>query len=206
MVSRRKGSGNYSVAFRGRSAHAGRDFSAGRNAVLAAADFAVAIDRMNGTMPDVTINVGRIEGGGAVNVVPDRAVCRLNARASDPADPGRIEAELETNRGGDGLAAGGERDGARRISLAAENRCTPTQALMDAVTACGREIGLSLEWQASGGASDGNKLAAAGLPVVDTMGPRGGHLHSPREYLLLDSLTERAKLAAMVLLFICQGG
>lgn len=205
MVGRRKGSGNYSAVFRGRAAHAGRDFAAGRNAVLAAAEFAVAADRINGTMPDVTINVGRIDGGGAVNVVPDRAVCRLNARASDPADPPRIEAELKRLATETAL----RRDVASTVHGAFLSPPKvvdgPTQALMDAVTACGREIGLSLEWRNSGGASDGNKLAAAGLPVVDTMGPRGGNLHSPREYLLIDSLTQRAKLTALTLLWFSQG-
>ena len=94
LVGERKGSGNYNVVFHGRSAHAGRDFHAGRNAVLAAADFAVAANRINGTLPDVTVNVGRIDGGGPVNIVPDRAVCRLNARASDPNHPPIIESEL----------------------------------------------------------------------------------------------------------------
>ena len=47
--------------------------------------------------------------------------------------------------------------------------------------------------------------AAAGLPTVDTLGPRGGELHSPREYLLLDSLTERAKLAALLLMKLAAG-
>ena len=64
---------------------------------------------------------------------------------------------------------------------------------------------MTLSWRSSGGASDGNKLAAAGLPVVDTMGPRGGNLHSPQEYLLLDSLAERAKLAALVLIRLAEG-
>ena len=50
-----------------------------------------------------------------------------------------------------------------------------------------------------------NKIAAAGLPVVDTMGPRGGNLHSPQEYLLLDSLAERAKLSALLLMKLASG-
>jgi glutamate carboxypeptidase len=51
----------------------------------------------------------------------------------------------------------------------------------------------------SGGVCDGNNLAAHGLPVVDTMGVRGGAIHSDREYLLTDSLIERARLSALVL-------
>ena len=83
LVSERKGSGNFSLVVRGRAAHAGRDFSAGRNAIVAAADFAVAVHRLNGTIPEVTLNVARIDGGGPANVVPDLAVCRLNAGSRD---------------------------------------------------------------------------------------------------------------------------
>lgn len=205
LVSGRKGSGNFSVVFRGRSAHAGRDFQAGRNAVLAAADFAVAASKINGAMPDVTLNVGRIDGGGPVNVVPDLAVCRLNARASNPGDPPRIQSELA--RIADEVAG--------RLEVSAQlyggflsppkPLDAPMLSLLESIASCGRELGLSLAWRPSGGASDGNKLAAAGLPVIDTLGPRGGNLHSPEEYLLLDSLTERAKLAALFLLRFADG-
>jgi glutamate carboxypeptidase len=205
LVGERKGSGNYSVVFRGRSAHAGRDFQAGRNAVLAAAEFAVAANRINGTLPDVTLNVGRIDGGGPVNVVPDRAVCRLNARASDPNHPPQIESELRR------IAA--EISARQDVGASVHGQFlsppkpldAPTLSLLELIAACGRELGMSLAWRSSGGASDGNKLAAAGLPVVDTMGPRGGNLHSPQEYLLLDSLAERAKLAALVLMRLAEG-
>ncbi len=65
---------------------------------------------------------------------------------------------------------------------------------------CGAELGLKLSHCRSGGVSDGNQLAAAGLPNLDSLGPRGGRIHSHEEFLLLDSLTERAKLAAMLLI------
>jgi glutamate carboxypeptidase len=80
-----------------------------------------------------------------------------------------------------------------------------TQKLFEQVADCGRELGLSLTWRSSGGVSDGNKLAAAGLPVIDTLGPRGGGLHSAEEFLLLDSLTERAKLTALLLMKLGSG-
>jgi glutamate carboxypeptidase len=80
-----------------------------------------------------------------------------------------------------------------------------TEKLLSEVIACGKELGLTLAMRPSGGTCDGNRLAAAGLPNVDSLGVRGGQIHSPEEYLLLDSLTERAKLAALVLLKIANG-
>jgi glutamate carboxypeptidase len=51
----------------------------------------------------------------------------------------------------------------------------------------------------SGGVCDGNNIAACGVPVVDTMGVRGGAIHSPEEFLVIPSLGERAALSALVL-------
>ena len=56
-----------------------------------------------------------------------------------------------------------------------------------------------------GGVCDGNNLAAAGLAVVDTMGVRGGAIHSDREFLIVDSLSERARLAALTLMRLAEG-
>jgi glutamate carboxypeptidase len=60
-------------------------------------------------------------------------------------------------------------------------------------------------WQPSGGACDGNNLVAAGLPTIDSLGVRGGNLHSSEEYVFLDSLPERAKLTALLLMKIAAG-
>src|SRR4051794_34655612 len=80
MVTQRKGSGNFSVIFHGRSAHAGREIERGRNAVLAAARFAIDATAAISSVAGATINVGKIEGGGPVNVVPDLAILRVNLR------------------------------------------------------------------------------------------------------------------------------
>jgi glutamate carboxypeptidase len=65
-------------------------------------------------------------------------------------------------------------------------------------------LGVPISWRYSGGVSDGNQLAAAGLANIDSLGPRGGSIHSDNEFLLLDSLPERAKLAVSVLLHLAK--
>jgi len=205
MVSQRKGSGNFSIVIRGRSAHAGRDFHAGRNAIVAAAEFASACAKLNGMIPEATINVGRIDGGGPVNVVPELAIVRVNARVARRDDQSRIE--MEFDRIGAAVAARHEVS----VQIHGEFLSPPkvlddrTRELCAGIEECGRELDIPIRWRGSGGASDGNKLAAAGLPVIDTMGPRGGNLHSPAEFLLVDSLTERAKLCASLLLKLAGG-
>lgn len=200
LVGARKGSGNFTAILRGKPAHAGRDFQQGRNAIHAAAVMVVALEELNRTMAEVTVNVGRIDGGGPVNIVPDLAIVRFNMRVPTRDDQRKIEAKLQRI-----VKMIGQRDGIG-ITLTGGFTAPPrpmddaTLRLYQKVAECGEELGLSLHWQSSGGVSDANKLAAAGLPVVDTLGPRGGSLHSSDEFLLLDSLTERAKLSALLLM------
>ncbi|MCC6509988.1 MAG: M20/M25/M40 family metallo-hydrolase, partial [Pirellulaceae bacterium] len=94
LVGQRKGSGNFTVVVRGRAAHAGRDFAAGRNAIALASQLASALDRLNGKHPDTTINLGNFTGGGAVNVVPDLAILRWNVRVPDAAAQHWFERQL----------------------------------------------------------------------------------------------------------------
>ena len=202
LVSARKGSGNFSAVVTGRSAHAGRDPHLGRNAIHALGELIVKLAALNGASAGVTVNVGRVEGGGAVNVVPDRAACRFNVRVSNQEEQRLVEQRLATltaefnGREGYGLTIHG--------SFTAPPKPSHPD-LMKLVSDCGRELGMQLHWRSSGGTCDGNRLAAAGLPNVDSLGPRGGGMHSPGEFLVTESLAERAKLTALLLMKLAAG-
>ena len=199
MVSSRKGSWSYALVVHGKSAHVGRDITAGRNAIHALACCITAIAAMQDLDRGITVNVGRIDGGGPTNVVPDLAMCRFNVRCNELADHIHVLSQLRNlvaKINADGISA----------ELHETSNCPPkpitdaTSRLFDTVSHCGKELGLDLSWRPTGGVCDGNRLVAAGLPTIDTMGPRGGNLHSDSEFILLDSLVERASLTAMVLL------
>ncbi|MGN6122769.1 MAG: hydrolase, partial [Sphingomonas oligoaromativorans] len=81
-----------------------------------------------------------------------------------------------------------------------------TEKLFELVRECGEAIGQTIAWAPSGGVCDGNNIAAAGVPVVDTMGARGGAIHSGEEFLIVESLAERARLSALVLLELAERG
>jgi glutamate carboxypeptidase len=81
-----------------------------------------------------------------------------------------------------------------------------SESLFAFVRQCGAELNLDLNWRDTGGVCDGNNIAACGVPVVDTMGARGGAIHSADEFLIVDSLPERARLSALVLLRLAEGG
>ena len=197
LAGSRSGSGNYSVVVTGRSAHAGRNPEQGRNALVAAAALAVALTAF--ATQDLSVNPARIDGGSANNVVPDQAILRFNVR------PRTINAATRFSLQLDGLLArlGKEHDVAMHLHGGMTRPPKPLDApatrLFELVRDCGRELGQDIAWQHSGGVCDGNNIAACGVPVVDTMGVRGGAIHSPDEYLIVPSLVERAALSALVL-------
>ena len=77
--------------------------------------------------------------------------------------------------------------------------------LFELMADCGEKLGQEIAWKATGGCCDGNNLAAYGVPNIDTLGVRGGDIHSDREFVLLDSLSERASLSALFLLRLAAG-
>ena len=206
LVGARKGSGNFTAIVRGRAAHAGRDFHAGRSAIVGLAELITRVDAMQSDIEGATINCGKVEGGGALNIVPDLAIGRFNARATTPEQARVIESRLadlvrEVARARDGITID-LRGGFHAPPKVLDG---PTTRLMDLILDAARELGMNLTHHPSGGASDGNKLAAVGLPVVDTLGPVGGNLHSDREFVKILSLAERAKLTALVLIKLASG-
>ena len=198
-ICRRKGSGTFTVVVRGRAAHVGREFARGRSAVHALAALVDRVASWNDTVPGLIANTGFVTGGAAVNVVPDFALARLNLRVADSVQQEDAVARLNEciesvgrERGVEIELHGGFQSPPKGIDAGMEK-------LMREVEHAGGEVGVAVEWKESGGVCDGNKLAAAGLPNVDTMGVQGGEIHSDREYLQLDSLVPRAQLCATVL-------
>ncbi|USA38615.1 hydrolase [Pelagerythrobacter marinus] len=193
----RGGSGNYSLTVGGRSAHAGRNPQDGRNAIVAAAALVLGLKRLQAE--DCPVNPARIDGGSANNVVPDHAIVRFNIRPRSPDAAERFESGL--------VALVGEVQQAHEVAVSRHGGITRppkpvdrrAQKLFDLVRDCGAALGQDIAWQSTGGVCDGNNIAATGVPVVDTMGVRGGAIHSPDEFLIVPSLAERAALSALVL-------
>lgn len=198
LAGARPGSGNFSFTVRGKSAHAGRNPEDGRNALLAAADLALRLKAAVG--PTLSINPARIDGGSPNNVVPDLAVLRVNLRPATVEDQARAQALIE--------AAVAEVAAQHEVAIDTHGHfarppkpMTPElEALFGIVRQAGADLGQSIGWKSTGGVCDGNNIAACGVPVIDTMGARGGSIHSMEEYLIVDSLGERAALSALTIL------
>jgi glutamate carboxypeptidase len=203
LAGARPGSGNFSMVVHGRSAHAGRNPEDGRNALLAAADLALRLDKLK--RDGLTVNPSRIDGGGPTNVVPDLAILRVNLRPRTPELEAEAKREIETLVS----AIATERDVTIAIHGGFGRPPKPltseAEALFNLVRQAGADLGQSIAWQPSGGVCDGNNIAACGVPVVDTMGVRGGKIHSMEEFLIVDSLAERAALSALTIVRLAEG-
>ena len=199
----RGGTGNYSITFTGKSAHAGRNPQDGRNAIVAASDLVLRIKALEAE--DITVNPAKIEGGSANNVVPDLAVLRFNIRPKSTDAMSRFEAELEAliTQVAAQHDVGIHRHGG--VTRPPKPVDAKAQRLFDLVKACGAELGQQIGWKSTGGVCDGNNIAATGVPVVDTLGVRGGAIHSPDEFMIVPSLRERAALSALVLAKLSTG-
>jgi glutamate carboxypeptidase len=153
----------------------------------------------------VTVNVGAIEGGGPVNVVPDTAVVRFNVRVPD--DEAATWALAEVDRI---VAAISDLDGIAAELTGGFTRppkpLTPAQEqLVDWTERLAAILGQTVRFAASGGVCEGNNLAAAGCPNIDTLGPCGGALHSEDEFAIASSFGPRAQLSFLMLAAFASG-
>ncbi|NUT01614.1 MAG: hydrolase [Sphingomonas sp.] len=203
LAGARPGSGNFAITIHGRSAHAGRNPEDGRNALTAAAHLALLFEAMR--QPGLSVNPAKIDGGSPSNVVPDIAILRVNLRPATPelqrvanAMIDEAIALVSTEREVQIRKHGGFARPPKPMTPQAE-------ALFGLVKQAGADLGQAIGWQASGGVCDGNNISACGVPVVDTMGVRGGKIHSMEEFLIVESLKERAALSALTILRLAGG-
>ena len=204
LAGARKGSGNFHLIVTGKAAHAGRAFEEGRNAVAGAAIVAAALHGLNGQRDGVTVNVAKIAGGGPLNVVADNAVVRFNVRVPDAQSASWVEAavrEIAQTPPFEGLTL----DLHGGMTRAPKPMDASQTALFEAVRDAGSLLGQTIAWKPSGGVCEGNNLHAAGLPNIDTLGVRGGDIHSDQEFAWPDSFVERARLSALILAKIASG-
>lgn len=195
VVSARKGVSDFTIEIVGRAAHAGVEPERGRSAILEAAHKTIALQALNGRWPGVTVNVGVIRGGTRTNVVPERCVLEVDVRSPQEETLRAVEAEVEriaAEHTVPDVTATARRHAWHRPMEKQEGGAR-LAALAAAVAA---DLGFELRDTATGGASDANTTAAAGVPTLDGLGPVGGDDHGPREWIDLSSVVPRIALLA----------
>lgn len=192
----RKGTGTFEVVVHGRAAHAGLEPEKGINALVEAAEQVLRISRLTRPEMGTTVTPTLASAGTADNVVPDRAVIRVDARATEPAERHRVEqamASLVPVLEGATISVSG---GLGRPPMPA-SAATELFAIAQQVA---QRHGLGdVAGVAVGGGSDGNFTAALGVPTLDGLGAVGNGAHTLDEYVEVDTLAARTALVAGLL-------
>ncbi len=193
---RRKGVADYVLSVTGRSAHAGIEPEAGASAVHEIAHQIERIRALGGLGDGTTVNVGTVRGGRLSNVVADEASCAIDVRFWTKADGDAADSAIRS------LAP---RDGRCRLRLEGGTNRGPLEKtkasalLFERARRIAKDVGLALGEACTGGASDGNIASAAGLPVLDGLGPDGGGAHTLDEHVLLADVPRRIAFLAALL-------
>lgn len=198
----RMGSGQFMIEALGRSSHVGRDFRGGVSAVTALARAISAVgDIADPTKEDSFImSIGPVQGGSATNAVPDHAAAWGNARYPDASVAESMGKALDA-LGTPNQACEDHRPAVivrRSFNRPAKPLIPATESLALQARGVAEALGQQLPFASTGGVCDGNILQDAGLPTIDTLGVRGGGLHTPTEWIELASLVERCQLLAVL--------
>jgi glutamate carboxypeptidase len=191
LKSARKGTAWYEVHVSGRAAHAGLDPERGVNALLAAADLALACPGWAAGDTGTTVVPTMMTAGTTANTVPAEATLTIDVRSWTMAELERVDAQVRGWRPSHGhmTVTGGINRPAMEASASA--------GLVDLARAVAQDLGLpSLADRAVGGASDGNFTAALGVPTLDGLGAVGDGAHAEHEWVSVPALAERTALLA----------
>jgi glutamate carboxypeptidase len=198
LVVERAGSAQIMIEVRGRAAHVGRDFGTGVSAVLALATLINQVAALGSPSDGLIVNFGPLQGGAATNVVPDLARAWGNVRFSTPAQWRDFEGRLRLIASH--LPSGASIHIEASVGRPAKPQNPDVLRFAELCRGAAESLGQKLPFSKTAGVCDGNLMQAAGLPTLDTLGVRGGGLHTPQEWIELSSLVERCQLLAVVMM------
>jgi glutamate carboxypeptidase len=196
LKTQRSGVGLFDVVVDGVESHAGLDPRAGVSAVDEVARVVLALHAVADLDRGTSVNVGILHGGTRPNVVAGRATASIDVRVTSVEEQRRVDRAIEALRPHHELARLSVSGGWNRPVMA---RTAGVAALYELARAAAAQLGVDLHETAVGGASDGNFVAALGIPVLDGLGAVGAGAHARHEHVTLSGMLERTAVAATVL-------
>lgn len=195
----RKGSAAITVEIIGRAAHAGLEPEKGRNAIVEASHQALQLGSLADSAKETTVNVTLIQGGNAINVIPDHAIIRADVRAFTPQEFDRVE----TGLGGlarDTVVPEVQVKASMTRNFPPWPPSASTEALLTRAQRLYAEIGLQLAGVPVGSSADVAFAAETGTPCIDGVAILGGGAHGVDDYADLSSIVPRVYLLARMLM------
>ena len=187
----RKGVGEYTIKVTGKAAHSGLDFEKGASAIVELAKQITKISQMIDMKRGLTLNVGLVQGGTRVNVVPAEATAVLDVRIARMKDAAAIDRELRALKPFNRKCRLEINGGINRPPM---ERTAGVAALYEKASEIAKRAGWKLEEAAVGGGSDGNFTAGLGIPTLDGLGGVGEGAHATHESIVISELPRRAAL------------
>jgi glutamate carboxypeptidase len=189
----RKGVGAYTLKVTGKAAHSGLDFERGQSAIVELARQIIRISGFVNLKRGLTLNVGLVEGGTRVNVIPAEATARLDVRVARQPDAAAIDRRLRSLKAFNRKCKLEIEGGMNRPPM---ERTPGVRTLYRKAVGIAKQFGWSLGEAAVGGGSDGNFTARLGIPTLDGLGGVGEGAHATHESILISQLPRRAALLA----------
>jgi glutamate carboxypeptidase len=195
----RKGSGAITVEITGRAAHAGLEPEKGRNAILEAAHQAQQLVSLANPAQETTVNVTMIQGGNAINVIPDHAVIKADVRAFTPEEFDRVERDLQ-KLAAQTIVPDTEVKASLVRSFPPWPRVASTETLLGRAQKLYAETGGKLVGVSVGSSADVAFAAETGTPSIDGLAILGGGAHGVEDHADLSSIVPRVYLLARMLM------
>lgn len=187
----RKGTGMFNVKTWGMPAHAGLEPEKGASAILELSRQIEKLHKLNDPANGTTVNVCTVKGGTTTNVIPEHAECSVDVRFTSAAEAERVEKAIRALTPFDERVKILVTGGVNRPPL---ERTSEVVELFEKARRCAAEFGYEISDTQVGGASDGNFVAALGVPVLDGLGVAGDGAHRMDEHILVDDIVKRATL------------
>ena len=197
----RKGVLRVAIDITGVPAHAGNAYFKGSSAIREAACKIIALERFS-EEGGMTFNVGRIEGGTVVNIVPEK--CHMEVDIRFLSQEQLSEAYMVVDRVVREITVPGCTAAWHQLHLLeAMTETEGNHRLFDLYADCARENALEeITPMFRGGGSDAAFPVLIGIPTICSAGPSGRFEHTIREEADVDSLPRRTKILVATLLRI----
>lgn len=182
----RKGAGTFTVTIDGKAAHAGLEPEAGVNSLVEAAHQVLRINEFGNDALGTTVTPTVAHVGTADNVIPAKAVVKVDARVLDPAEAGRVDADM--------YALSSQVPGTTISVTGSVHRPPMPESASATLFPLVERVAPGLGGSVVGGASDGNFTAALGVPTLDGLGGVGGGAHADHEWVDVSTMPDRVRL------------
>ncbi len=198
VILRRKGVTSFCLRSAGKAAHSGNAHERGVNALVDLSSAVGELSALTDYSRGITVNVGTLSGGSAVNTVPDSAELKFEFRVENTADY-REMTDRVRRIAQNPAVPGAVRTLIQLSSMPPMVETNESRQLYESFAAFAAQAGLGNSTHPGivGGGSDANYTSGLGCPSIDGLGPFGEGAHTQDEYCLYSSLKKKTAHLAL---------